>query len=458
MSAQVALANIVDGRIEFFEKRRSLVEEEMKALDWIRKEFECVESEMIHTDQDIKRFVEKVRLEKPKTLIIHIPIWAEPVLAVKLYNEILLPVMLLGNSRPETSSMVGILGSGGALDQMGCEHIRIFDHNDQLGRKSVEAFIRAANAISQLRGQTLGRFGGRSLGIVTADIDPNQWQKLFGVNVETIDQQEIVDTAEVLEQAEVDRFSEWMQKGLGKVEYNGLFTPKAFERQVRSYLATLRLIEQYNLDFVAVKCQPELSDGYVTQCVAHMLLNGTNDAYGSKKPVVHACESDADGALTMQLLKLITDDKPAALLDVRWYDKIKGTWTLANCGALPLDFFSADEGSGLSEVSAVPHTFGKGGGGAYTGIAKPQQVTLARLCRKNGEYRMSIVAGCIVKAEQEDLAKTTSAFPKALVKTNVDNEFLDYFGSNHIHMAAGDCMEELVMLCRLMNIEYKLWR
>jgi L-fucose isomerase-like protein len=83
-------------------------------------------------------------------------------------------------------------------------------------------------------------------------------------------------------------------------------TALAVERQVRSYLATRRLAAEHGFDFVGVKCQPEMSDGYVTQCVAHLLCNGTEDADGAQPILVHACESDLDGALTMQILHLLS--------------------------------------------------------------------------------------------------------------------------------------------------------
>ncbi len=458
MGVQVAIANIADGRSDFYEKRRPLVEEELKSLDWIRKDFACVESEIIRSDQDIQGFVQKVRSCGPQTLIIHIPIWAEPILSIKLYNHIKLPVLLLGNNRPETSSMVGLLGSGGALDQMGCDHLRVFDHEDHLSKMHVSAFIRASAAINELRGQTLGRFGGRSLGIATADIDPSQWQQLFGVNVENIDQYEIVDIAEKLDGGEVEAFARWFRSGLGGVEYGGAFNAKALDKQIRGYLATVKLIEKYRLDLIAVKCQPELSDGYVAHCLAHMMLNGSKAEKGRKQTLVHACESDADGALTMQILRLLTGGNAAALLDIRWFNRENGVWTLANCGAMPLDFYAEPEADDpLAKVKMVPHVFGTGGGGALSGVVKPQKVTMARLCRKNGAYRMAILSGEVVEATEEEMAQTTGAFPKAFVKTAAGIDFLDFFGSNHIHMVSGSCTEQLVMFCKLKGIQYKVW-
>jgi L-fucose isomerase len=320
------------------------------------------------------------------------------------------------------------------------------------------AFGRAAGALEGLRGQTLGLFGGRSLGIVTAVADPAQWQRLFGVDIEIVDQLEIKLLAESLPAEEVQAQAGWLAARVAGVDYGGAFTSSAFERQVRSYLATRLLVERYGFDFVGVKCQPELSDGYVTQCVSHLLFNGRQDAAGDKEALVHACESDADGALTMQILHLLSDGRPAALMDVRWYDSTRDLWTLANCGAVPAAFFATPEDpSGLSALRLRQHTFGLGGGGALAGTLPPQPVTLARLCRRSGQYWMAILSGQVVPAREEDVLRITPAFPKAFVRTGAGPDFLQQFGSNHIHLVSGDYVAELAAFCRLAGIEYREW-
>ena len=108
-------------------------------------------------------------------------------------------MLLLGNSRPETSSIVGLLGAGGALDQVGRNHTaHVFDHTSAEVAAATSSPFRAAAAVTAFRGQTLGLFGGRSLGIFTASADPAQWQRLFGVDIEYVDQMEIVQAAEAL--------------------------------------------------------------------------------------------------------------------------------------------------------------------------------------------------------------------------------------------------------------------
>ncbi|MDW7678840.1 MAG: fucose isomerase, partial [Bacillota bacterium] len=289
--------------------------------------------------------------------------------------------------------------------------------------------------------------------------DPGQWQRMFGVDIETVDQLDIVNVAEALDSVIVDKHVEWLKNKLKDVCFTNHFTPRNLERQVRSYLATMQLVQQYGFDFVGVKCQTELSDGYVSQCVAHMLMNSHMDMNGEKEIIVHACESDADGALTMQILKLLSGGKPTALLDVRWYDSARNTMILANCGAASSSFNATSEDpTGLSGISMVQHAFGKGGGGALPFQISPQEVTLARLCRKDGAYWMAIVVGSVTDGRDYQALPTTPEFPKAFINVHLDETFLQKFGSNHIHMVSGNQVEALIAFCRLSDIPYELWK
>ncbi len=458
MNIRIAIAHVADSRPDFYAARQSIIDEELGKLEWIRQRFDTVESGIIQSKQDAFDFAKRVKASGSQSLIIHVPIWADPILSMDVSNFISLPILLMGNSRPDSSSLVGLLGAGGSLDQVGRRHIRIFDHHSESGKQHVEAFVKAVGAKNHLVGQVLGLFGGKSLGIFTAVADPAQWQRLFGVDIEMVDQSEIVEVAEALDSAIVAKHVDWLKSRLKEVCFQGIFTPQNLERQVRSYMATLHLIQQYGFDFVGVKCQTELSDGYVSQCVAHMLMNSNMDMNGKKEVIVHACESDADGALTMQILKIISGGKPTALLDVRWYDGEQNTMILANCGAVSSTFNATSEDpTGLSSITMVPHAFGKGGGGALPFQISPQEVTLARLCRNNGEYWMAIVSGTVTDGQNYKSLPTTPEFPKAFVNVHLDEKFLQKFGSNHIHMVSGNQVKALIEFCRLSDIPYELW-
>jgi L-fucose isomerase len=455
----VALANVVDSRADFRAVRRPLLEGERSRLDWLRQEFDLFESGDIGSAAEAEAYARAALAQGVEALVIFIPVWADPVFAVQIARQLGRPTLLLGNTRPETSSIVGMLGAGGALDQVGIAHRRIFDYEGEAGQASVRAFLHAAGALARLRGQTLGLFGGPSLGILTAGADPVQAQKLFGVDIQFTDQLEIRQVAETLPAEEAQRHLDWLVSRVAEVRYGGLFTPASLEKQMRSYLATRQLVSRHGFDFVGVKCQPEMSDGYVSQCVAHMLSNGELDADGEKAAVVHACESDADGALTMQILHLLSGGKPAALLDVRWYDARSGTWILANCGAIPAALCATpDDRSGLAQMRIEPHVFGKGGGGALPALVAPQLVTLARLCRRDGQYWMAVLPAVAEQARPEELNQVTPPFPKAVVRLAAGLDFLEEFGSNHVHLVSGEYREELIAFCELAGIPARVWQ
>jgi hypothetical protein len=74
-----------------------------------------------------------------------------------------LPTILLSNKSAATHGTVGLLGAGGALDQIGYRHLRVredFDSPALAGK--ILPFVRAASAVRRLRGSVFGLFGGNS--------------------------------------------------------------------------------------------------------------------------------------------------------------------------------------------------------------------------------------------------------------------------------------------------------
>ena len=91
------------------------------------------------------------------------------------------------------------------------------------------------------------------------------------------------------------------------------------------------LIEEWNLDFSGIKGQPELTTHFATMDIAEAFLNDPYDWEGPKETHVTATEADMDGALTMQVLKLLSGD-PVLFADVRHYHADKDVWDLCNSG------------------------------------------------------------------------------------------------------------------------------
>lgn len=447
---KLAVATIADSRDDYYKIREPLLlEEQAKTLfleDWSK----VLRSEVLRSVEAAGAFAREAAAFGAECMIIHIPIWADPELSLVLAQGFDAPILLLGNKRGVTSSVVGTLGSGGGLDQFGIPHVRVFGC-DAPQQAQLRAFAAAAHARAALRGGRMLRFGGRSLGIVTADPVEELWEKDFGLSVLDLDQREIVDTAQAMDPAEVERCRRWITDN-ARVELDEVFTAKAFDKQVRSYLATEALIEKYGGRFIGVKCQKELSDGYVVQCLAHSLINGTQSMNGKKPAVPFACEADANGAVTMYILNLLSGGKPATLLDIRELNGDAGVLTLANCGGTAVDLMAQEGARDLEGLTLCRHTFGAGCGGGCHAKLRQGRVTLARLSVKNGRHSMTVIAGEVVDMPEEVRASIPYTFPCARIKTALDDSFLQSYDSNHVHLVYGDYVDSLREFCRMCGV------
>ncbi len=462
----IALISFGDSREDMFERRRCIFEREIGAVEqWLSLSCNIAYKFEVNNQEAVYEAVSSLRLKNVDVAILYLPIWSFPSLVVscaKLLNN--LPVLLLANSKKETSSIGGMLGAAGGLDMVGIPHQRVVYNGptDGLALQKVNAFCKAAATFRRLQGKKFGCFGGRSLGIYTTTASLPVWQKLFGVDIEHLDQFMILQEANKVQEEEVDAYFSWFLRNVGQILNDNI--PQwqdALKRQIRSYIATRRLIEQYGLDFVGIKCQRELSDNYVIQCLKNVAM--LNDPYdpviGYKEPIVCACEADHDGALTMQILKMVSGGQPTSLMDVRFKSE-EGLLVLANCGA-SASFFAAksvEARDNWKRVSLMPNVFGLAGGFTTQYVYEPGKATLARLCQKDGQYWMAIIGGDFVYPEEDDTVEFVKPFPCAFFKANLDfDELWETYGSNHIHAVYGDFVDVLEDFCTIAGIEAKVY-
>ncbi len=411
--------------------------------------------------EDIDAQVDALLAGGAEVLVAHIPCWTSPNLVVRGVQRAGLPVVLLGNKHPSTHSTVGLLGAGGTLSQIGYPHLRIRADFDDALEDQLMPYFRAAATKKRLHGKVFGLFGGRSLGIDTGTFDPMQWKKLFGVDTEHIDQLEIVRRAELVPEDSTANMIGWLNRMAGAVKYNDQrFTPEKLAFQVRCYLATKEIIEDMGLDFVAIKCMPDMTTHYVPQCISAALLPGPYDASGNKQPMMMACEADGDAALSMEILKEVSGGKPVLFMDVSYIDDERQTFYFPNCGAFCTWYAarSDDPAENMSRVELRPAN--RPGGGAITYFTTaPGDLTLARLYRVDGVYHMAIITGETVNISDEEYqtfvsARGTHQLPTAFIKMDVDvDHLLSTFGSNHILAVDGRYTHELAHFCQMLGIQ-----
>ncbi len=414
----------------------------------------------IRGKRDVRSAVAEVESAGVSAVILFIPIFISPAtvaLAARLVEK---PVILVGNMARDSFSQLAVLASGGAIDQAGSNCVRI--PGDISEPATREEILRRLNAISvsrRLRGSTFGCIGGRSLGISTGVADAALWQKLFGIDTEHVDQYEIVLRAREVDADRVAFFKRWVTTHYGAVCYKeGRFDEERLDLMIRSYLATRGIIDHYELDFLGVKCQPEMSNGFVLQCLNVQMLNDPYDAEGPKEPIVCSCEADSDGALTMQILKLVSGGSPTALQDIFL---ISDTQLVgANCGSMASHFaaLSDDPADNLKEVHLQPHGFGQAGGAATQFVCAEDTFTYARLMRKDGSYWMAVLKGQTEKKPREALNDYSWYRPTSFARIDIDSDrFMREYGSNHIHCVRGDCVRDLEAFCEHVGIPCRVY-
>lgn len=467
---KVGLLTMSDGRIYLHEEYEQLNFEKQHAIAAALTAtglFEVVEGTRIINANNVAK-EEGIRLRENgvEATIFNYTIWCYPQYTMVAQNFAPGPYLLFSNLHPSECGMVGMLAAAGSLDQIGVKYARLWgDVADAEVFGKMVSFLKAAAAVSRLKGLTFGNFGGRPLGMYTAVANLEQWQKLFGIDVENIEQDDIIRAGDTASAEEVERAFAWLTKYVGNIAYDGKgLTPEKLKTQIRSYLGLRKIIAERKLDFVGIKAHGDLTDRYCTMDVAEALLNDPYDWDGPKEPVVAATESDMDGALTMQIFKHLTGS-PVLFADVRHYDKARDVWFFSNSGTHATYFAggSMDPAENLKKVSFLPETdYYPAGGASVHHFAKAGQVTLARLARKNGSYYLTIVPGEFVDFPEEEMRAmgdtTTPAWPCAFTRIRVSaDEFISRFPCNHIHGVYGDCVDDLVQVAKLLDIPYQIF-
>lgn len=469
---KVGILTMSDGRIYLHDEYKDL---NMRYQDEIARrleetgEVEVVQGTTpIHTNEEAIKEAKRLQREGVEATIFNYVIWCYPQFTAVARNFAPGPYLLFCNLHPSECGMVGMMAAAGTMDQLGVRYSRLWGSiQDEEVFGKMMAFLKAASVAGRLKGATFGNFGGRPLGMYTAVANVEQWQKQFGIDVENIEQDDIIRAGELMEEEEVEKAFAWLTENVGSIQYDGQgLTPEKLKLQIRSYYGLRKIIAERKLDFIGIKAHGDLTDRYVTMDVAEAFLNDPYDWDGPHEPIVAATESDMDGALTMQIFKLLTGS-PVLFADVRHYDKENNVWFFSNSGTHATYFAGKnpfEPKENLKNVTFFPEThYYPAGGASVHHFAKGGEVTLARLARKNGQYYLTIVPAEFVEFPREKAvamgSMTTPAWPVAFTRLKVDTDtFISNFPCNHIHGVYGDWVKELEMTAQILDIPVQILR
>ena len=390
-----------------------------------------------------------VRAEHGEVLVLQVATWTYSNTAVSAALAADVPVIVWSNASGGKFGIVGGSIVRGSLDAMGlrADLLHGVAEDEQFVEK-LDLLCRSYSAAMRLGGQTFGIGGMRCMGMYTSLFDPLHWRRKFGIDVDNWEQAVVVDRARSMDDAEASRFLQWVKQEFGKV----VPTDEVMLAQIKMYLALRELVEDKGYDFIAVKCLPEMPSLHTTFCLAHALFNDRSDYYGPKESLVCGCEADANGTLTMQMLKMLSGG-PALFADVLGFDQKEATMTLCNCGSQPTDF-APDRKEVYWETEGLAEFEWRIGGACPQYVARPGDVTFARLSRIAGRDAMLITSGTVITKPREALREINYQQPQAFAELHCSGEgFVEQLRSNHIHMVYGHYVEHLKRMCAALGIE-----
>lgn len=392
------------------------------------------------TKEETYTAARKLREQDVDCLVYQVTAWFEAPVIATAVREVEVPIVLWGVPHIDTLALVGATCARGSLDEIGFKYdFVVGEPENRETLAELITFARAASVKNALKRATYGFIGGQSLGMYTTMFDYAQLKRQFGLDVLHVDQYELVTRGEKTPDEKVHEVAAALKAKYASVDPSG----EILQRSIRLYQALVELAREAKLDFVGVKCQPELIDNYASACLAISLANDQG--------LVSACECDTNAALTMQMLHLLSD-QPVFFGDIAYAGPGAYNLKLANCGtAATMLAPSAQSVSLCTQYDWM----GTARGVTTQFVCQPGRVTLARISRVKGDYVMLMAAG-EVKGEvpPEERVVGKEIWPQAYIVLDGDStRLVKNLRSNHMHFAYGDYGRELHKVCELLDIE-----
>lgn len=355
-------------------------------------------------------------------------------------------ILLWTNSGSQGWRPVGGLVMQGALKEVGIKHRFVYgSYEDPKEINKIVSYCRASSEKNHLNMSTIGVLGGRGMGQTCGAADPSQWMKMFGIDIDSRDTTDLLNTAKNVTPDEVQKARTEIQTFFAEPIPEG----ETSERSIRLYLALKKIIKKENWSTYTIQSFPGLGDDYSATCFAQSMM--LNDGVGT------STLSDFNTLLTSKILTDLSDD-PIYYGDLQHIDKSNNEIKIIGDGACPPSLAGDLGPAGFAE-HGIP-TEGEAGGLSVKLVCKPGEGVLARVGRTNGVFEMVIVRCSIFEPPKEELEKRQLEcgipfWPHAFVTAHCDiDDLLQAWNNEYAVLGYGSHLyDELVAFCELTGIK-----
>ena len=391
-------------------------------------------------------------------LILLIPTWIEPVLAmrvVKFFKE--KPVIVWGMGtflhKGERVNLGSIPGSGvvkGSLKEWGIYHEYIYtlpgeEETNEIIKDRIRRLANVARAIRLLnesRIVTIGYlFGGMSLG----DMNLTSLSKDFGPEIVELDAYSLIKRVEQL-----DTGSEAFKQAQGEVEKAmGAPLGARTEKITRMYAVLKTIVDTNRAQALTIKCHFELSQEYgLTACIPLSILGNS---------IVASCEADIPVVLSQLLMHYLSGGEITTYADV--HEILKDRILVAACGFAPGGMCIG--GKVIPELpSDNPEGLGATFGDYITNknYLKEGHLTLGRVLKSpDGGYSMHAARGNALGdiGKVAEIGCPQYPFTEIKLVSDVDS-FAQHMGSHHYAIVYRDLIEDLKLFCEIKKLKFQI--
>ena len=353
-------------------------------------------------------------------------------------RELQVPFGIWGIPEAASFSSVGANVLHGTFDEMGIRHQLFYGMpDDERVLGEISDFAQAAAVKKKLSQARLGVLGGRAISAYPTTADPIQVKKIFGVEIEHIDQMVLLQKAEQKSTEERSALVDRIKKRYGSVQV----PEETLKKSASVYLVLKEIIAQNKLDMVSVKCIGEFMDSYCSCCLALSMLN--DEGY------ICGCQCNINAMISGYILSELSGS-PHFFGDVNMVDPGTAEARMINCGSVPGRLAENDKEIRIVEQYEY---MGTGRGACTYFCCKEGPVTFGTLGRKEGRYIMHIASGTAVQKPLSELEHVRT-WAQAFIKLDGDPlMFYRNLRCNHSVFAYGEYRNVLRTLCGLLQIE-----
>ena len=307
----------------------------------------------------------------------------------------------------------------------------------------------------------LGVFDEGRMGMYNAII-PDELLFPLGVYKERLSQSALYHAATRVSGREARAVYAWLRRKGVAFDLGGDEATELTENQVlwqcRTYVAALRIADEFGCDAIGIQYQQGLKDLLPASDLAEGLLNNADrppvrnaagEVIRAGEPLTHFNEADEcaglDGLLTQRVHRALGQPPENTLHDLRWGDIDRsGTtdeyvWVLLISGSAP----PAHHIGGYRGTTSLrqPPMFFPSGGGTLRGIAKPGEIVWSRVFVERGRLKMDLGRAKVARLPRRETERrwreTTPQWPimHAVTYGVSRDQMMARHKANHVHVA-----------------------